>query len=190
LCIPIMENLPAAPPLLPAPAEPVPDWKSTREVSVTADRSHAQSLEHLACQIQDLRGSQMRLSMELQELKQQVHSTCRDLEGIRRDAQNKCEAKFSRYSTEQRLSPPPVLSMRQPADFDDNLMNLPASTPTSTSMTSKNLGYDNREDMLANMRGYAARGLETLHRHTASALQRFSDSSWLANMGRLSSRSS
>jgi len=195
-------------PLPPAPAEPVPDWKNTREISVKADTFHVQSLEHLALQIQDLVGSQMKLNTELRELKQQVYSNCQDLDGIRREAQNRFVAPSLRYSLAPSLSPPPVLStQQQPADLElspapvfstrqppenleDHLTNLPASPPTSTSMTSKNLGYDNTEDMLANVRGHAARGMETLHRHTARAVQHFSDSSWLASMGRLSCRSS
>merc|ERR1712008_220941 len=55
-CVPIMEDSLAAPPLPPAPAEPMPDWKNTREILVKADTSHAQSLEQLASQIQDLMG--------------------------------------------------------------------------------------------------------------------------------------
>jgi len=186
-CVAITEDS-AAPRSL-APAEPVPRWKNMREILVKADNSHAQSLEHLATQIQDLMGSQMKLNTELRELKQQVYSNCQDLEGIRREAQNRFVTTSHRYSTAPRLSPPPVVSTEQPADFDEDLTNFPASSPTSTSMTTKNLGYDNTEDMLANVRGHAARGLETLHRHTARAVQHFSDSSWLAGLGRLSSRS-
>jgi len=134
----------------PAPAEPVPDWRNTREIS--ADTSHAQSLEHLSSQIHDLMGSQIKLNTELWELKQQLCS--------------KSSAPSRQVSTSTAPSPPPVQSMA----------------------TKKNLGYDNTEDMLANARGHASRGLETLHRHTARAVQHFSDSSWLASMGRLPSR--
>jgi len=150
----------------PAPAEPVPDWRNTRDISVKADTSHVQSLEHLSLQIQDLMGSQMKLNTELWELKQQVCSNCQDLEGLRREPQNRFVAPSLRHSSAPRPSPPPVLST-----------------------TTKNLGYDKTEDMLANVQGHAARGLETLHRHTARAVQHFLDSSWFASMGRLSSRS-
>jgi len=139
---------PSAPP---APAEPVPGWRNTREISVKADTSHAQSLQHLSSQIHDLMGSQIKLNTELWELKQQLCS--------------KSSAPSRQVSTSTAPSPPPVQSMA----------------------TKKNLGYDNTEDMLANARGHASRGLETLHRHTARAVQHFSDSSWLASMGRLPS---
>jgi len=154
-------------PLVPlAPAEPVPDLRNTRELSVKTDTSHVQSLKHLSSQLQDLMGSQMKLNTELWELKQQLCSNCQDPEGIRREPQNRFVAPSLRYSSAPRLSLLPVLSMR-----------------------TKNLGYDRNEDMLANVRGHAARGLETLHRHTAKAVQHFSDSSWLASIGRLPSRS-
>jgi len=114
----------------------------------------------------------MKLDTQLRELKQHVYGNCQDLEYIQREAQNRFVAPSLRHYTAPRLSPPPVLS-----------------TSTSTSMTTKNLGYDNTEDMLANVRGHAACGLETLHRHTARAVQHFPDSSWLSSMRQLSSRS-
>jgi len=173
------------------------------------DTSHGQSLEHLASLIQDLMGSQMKLDTQLRELKEQVYTNCQDIEGVRREAQNMLVAPSFRYSTAPRLSPPPpaLSTQQQPADLqllplprystrlpsealEARLTKSPDSLPASTSMTSKNLGYDNTEDMLANVRGHAAHGLETLHRHTARAVQHFSDSSWLASMGRLSCRSS
>ena len=110
-------------------------------------------------------GSQLKLNTELWELKQQVCSNCQDLDGIRREAQNRFVAPSLRYSSAPRLSLLPVLSMR-----------------------TKNLGYDNTQDMLSNVQDHAARGLDTLHRHTARAVQSFSDGSWLASMGRISSR--
>jgi len=187
--VPIIEDTPAAPPWPPPPAEPVPEWKSTRDISVKADSSHAQSFQQLASQIQDLTGSQQRLNMELQELKQQVYCTCQDLEIIRRESQKKLVGPSSLYSDAPRLSPPPVLLTRQPpVDLEDNLNDLPVPSPKSTSMSTKNLGYESTQDILSSVRGHAARGLSTLHRHTSRAVQNFSDSSWLASMGQGSTR--
>eukprot|EP00419_Tripos_fusus_P035334 CAMPEP_0172783354 /NCGR_PEP_ID=MMETSP1074-20121228/204394_1 /TAXON_ID=2916 /ORGANISM="Ceratium fusus, Strain PA161109" /LENGTH=329 /DNA_ID=CAMNT_0013620343 /DNA_START=3 /DNA_END=992 /DNA_ORIENTATION=+ len=179
---PIMEEAPVAPPL------PVSDWKRTREIPVTDHGCHAQSLEQLASQIQDLVGSQEKLNMELRELKQQVYSNCQDLEGIRQEEQSRFAARSHRYSN-ARLSPPPAVStQQQPMDPEDDLIDFPASPPTSNSVTTKNLGYDNTQDMLSNVQDHAARGLDTLHRHSARALQKVSDGSWLASVGRISTR--
>jgi len=112
---------PSAPP---APAEPVPGWRNTREISVKADTSHAQSLQHLSLQIQDLMGSQMKINAELWKLKRQLSSN----------------------SSAPRVTHPRV---------------------------NRNLGYDNKQEMLANVQGHAARGLRTLHRHTTRAVQHF-----------------
>jgi len=186
--VPIMEEAPVAFPMSTAPAESAPEWKSTRDISVKDHSCPAQSLEHLSSQIQDLVGSQEKLNTELLELKQQVYNNCQDLEGIRREAQSRFAARSPRYSNAT-LSPPPAFVTHQhPTDFEDHVSDFAASPPTSTSVTTKNLGYDDTQDMLSNVQDHAARGLDTLHRHTARAVQSFSDGSWLASMGRISSR--